>query len=823
MGLVANCLDKLVQSGQVSRAAADSALMIYEGAQGKLGREIPPDHADAAAALEAAKIMAEGARMKKLAYAKTAIAMRRIEDRAASHSKGPIAGFMSVLTRDIHGEGGMNVDSQAEVVFGSLNREAGKFVESFRSRMGGLKPQNHVGIRNAVLEMRGADTGDAVAKEAAGAMKAAIEKGFNRLQQAGVPVTRLDDWMTPQMWEGGRVRKFGRDEFISDITEELEAGRLEIIDRKAFGTANAMKAQAIIGRVFDDITIGKMSSGKTGGIKNYTRVFRFKDAESYARLMDKYGPGQGGYYGMMVGYLQSMSREIALAEILGPDHGAVAAHMAQVARKVEAGAKETRTVKLPFTQREVRIPGRGAFKPGLVEGSGAIERTYRYLSGQANAVEGEMMAGFFGALRAINTGAKLGSAVVTAVPGDLTTSAFASAHVGMSPLRIIRGIAREAVSNREARRISERLNVVAHSVMDASLTSKRFEDEVAGDGAFQRMASTVLRVTGLSGWTDMLKRVYTMELMGFIAEQSRKGWDGLEPKFRDFLQSHTFTPDEWDQLRVAPQFEVGKAKFFDIDAIESRELADRLLGAVIDERHFAVIEPDARVRGVTTAGAARGTLYGELARSSFMFKSFGMSIILTHVKRAASQGPMHVRAWRLAQFVTAMALAGGIALQLRSPIKGQDFRDPRDPDFLLESFFYGGGAGIYGDLLHSAQARGGVTGAAVVGGPAVELGSDVIGMPFETYRRWNNGQDQQWGKRMAGFMSRYMPGSSAWYARLAIDRYIYDQIEALLDPDYFRSFEREADRLRKRSGQEFFWAPGELAPERGPRVAPPAP
>ena len=821
MSLVSNCLEKLFKNGQITRVAADSALMIYQGAQGKLGRDIPPTSADGAAALEAARIMSDNARLKKLSIAKSAIAMRAAEDRALNHPKGPIAGFMSMMVRDIHGVNNINVEAHTDVVFGALQREAGEFIERFRSRAAGLLPQNHISIRNAVLEMRGKDTGDAAAKEAAGAMAGAIEVAFKRARKAGVPISRLEDWQTPQFWEGARLRQFGRDEFTKDVAEHVDAGRMEIIDKDAFDIADRGTSEAIVNRAFDDITVGKASSGITAGIKNYTRMFRFKDADTYAKMMDKYGPGDRGYYGMMVGYLQSMSREIAMAEILGPNHRALAGHMVLQAKKIEA-AKPGHDVKLPFSQKTVTVPKvRNPF-----ESAGSVDRTYKYLSGQANSVENEMMAGVSGGLRAIASAAKLGSAAVTAVPGDLATSALASAHMGMSPLRIVRGIAREATSSTKSKQIAQRLNIISHSVMDHSLNMKRFEDELAGEGVPQRLASLVIRGSGLAAWTDMLKRVFTMETMGFIADQSSRGWKKIDPKFREFLQSHQFTAGDWDVLRRSAKFDVGGAKFFDLEAIEDRLLADRLLGAVIDERHFAVVEPDARIRQVTTAGQKRGSFGGEIARSTAWAKTFAMSIVMTHFKRAASEGPIGLRVWRMGLLLTSMTIAGGVALQLRAPLRGEDFRDPLDPKFAMQSFFYGGGAGIYGDLIQSGVARGKIGAAELLGGPVLEAAADVLSAPFGAFRnfeKWYAGESTNFGTETAGFMQRYTPGSTLWYARLLIDRYIFDTIQAVLDTDYFASFKREADRLQKRTGQGFFWAPGDTSPARLPQISPSAP
>jgi len=40
------------------------------------------------------------------------------------------------------------------------------------------------------------------------------------------------------------------------------------------------------------------------------------------------------------------------------------------------------------------------------------------------------------------------------------------------------------------------------------------------------------------------------------------------------------------------------------------------MSAVIDERHFAVVEPDSRIRGAMAGGLQRGTIMGEAVRSA---------------------------------------------------------------------------------------------------------------------------------------------------------------------------------------------------------------
>ena len=49
-----------------------------------------------------------------------------------------------------------------------------------------------------------------------------------------------------------------------------------------------------------------------------------------------------------------------------------------------------------------------------------------------------------------------------------------------------------------------------------------------------------------------------------------------------------------------------------------------------------------------------------------------------------------------------------------------------------------------------------------------------------------------------------------------MERLIFDQLEAAIDPNAARSFRRIEQGARRDYGQRFFWKPGKTAPERRP-------
>lgn len=829
MSLIGNCLNKLVKAGKISQKAANDARGIHEGIQQHLTRTMAPADAEAAAALELAKILADGAKVKKLTVAKNAIALSDIEERMMAHPEGPTAGAMAILSRDIHGKAtGLNVDTHQEAVLGRLLSKASE-LDQYESKTAGLT-QDTTGIKNVVRELFGEDTGDAAARSASDGWNNAVKYGFDRLGRAGVLVNDLKDWRLPQFWDTVRVRQAEVGRFKEAVNAEIENGGLKVIDKKTGLEANAAQTQAIIAESFEKIKVGLNGHQANNATRNLMRTFRFENAESYLRLMTEFGPGDKGIYGMMAGHLNQVARDIAMSEVMGPSHHLHVRHMIDLAKKAESDTMSSRKVQLPFSRKTITVPPKKALQARRLgmESPAAIDRTYRYLTGQVNEVAGENLAGIGAGIRAFNTATSLGSAVVSAIPGDLATTALTSAFNGMSPMRIVRGIFKAATDGDAQKQMAKRMNIISHSIMDGGIGMKRFEDEVIGDGVAQRVASFVIRSQGLAAWTDMSKRVFSMEMMGDLADISHLKWADLPRAKKDFFERYNITRSEWAKIRTAPLLDFDGAKFFDLEAIPDEKLADKLSGAIIDERHFAVIEPDARIRQFTTGGMQRGTGGGEFFRQAFMFKSFPISMVMTHVMRSAQANSRLGRAGRMATLIGAMTLAGGISLQSRAILTGKDPQQMFDddyfinPDFALAAFYYGGALGIYGDFINGAQHnRAGNTIIATLQGPPIQMLEDGVGgvKAFsEMIRKAIDGEDQVFGKKLAKNMAKYTPGSNLWYSRLAMDRLVFDTVQTWMDPEYQESFQRERDRLYDRTGQGFWWEPGENLPSRLPEV-----
>jgi hypothetical protein len=388
------------------------------------------------------------------------------------------------------------------------------------------------------------------------------------------------------------------------------------------------------------------------------------------------------------------------------------------------------------------------------------------------------------------------------------TAGLAANHLGIAPTAVLARMVKDIVTDKEGgRELAAQLHLSSAAVIDAALGSKRFADEIVGEGITGRLAEFVIRAQGLQAWTEGLKRAFSTEFFGMVARQADHAFADTDPAFQRFLARYGFTPAEWDEMRATPQIEAQGARFFDTSAIANQKLADRLRSAMIDERRFAVVEPDSRVRQITSGGARRGTLMGEIARSSFMFKSFSMSILTTHLMRAAMQGSWGSRAWRLSSYLLLTTIAGAASMEAGTIASGHDPANMDDPRFWGQALFRGGGLGFYGDFLYSAVTRGSDGIYEAIAGPVIGFGVGAVGKLLS---------GQMTGAALANYLKQMTPGSTLWYTRIATDRLIFDQLQSMIDPKYRQSFARFEQRMLKDYGQRFWWRPGKTAPDRGP-------
>jgi hypothetical protein len=132
----------------------------------------------------------------------------------------------------------------------------------------------------------------------------------------------------------------------------------------------------------------------------------------------------------------------------------------------------------------------------------------------------------------------------------------------------------------------------------------------------------------------------------------------------------------------------------------------------------------------------------------------------------------------------------------------------------------GGGLGVFGDLLGSDKTREGNSWAAMMAGPVMDLAETVGGnFLLKNIQRAANGQRTEFLGDALWAASRYVPGSNIWYAKLAFQRAITDQLMLMADERTPERFARIEAAAQKNFGQGTWWRRGQLAPDRPPDLA----
>jgi uncharacterized damage-inducible protein DinB len=244
------------------------------------------------------------------------------------------------------------------------------------------------------------------------------------------------------------------------------------------------------------------------------------------------------------------------------------------------------------------------------------------------------------------------------------------------------------------------------------------------------------------------------------------------------------------------------------------QAATRLLAHVLEETNMAVIEPGSRERALMHIGAQRGTWKGELVRSVWLFKSFGLSMITRHFARAWNLPTWGGTAAYLTTLAASTTVLGALAVQLNELLNGRDPRNMKSFKFAYASLMKGGGLGMLGDFAFSDTTQYGNSLLATAAGPMAGMFEDVDNLTRGNLIQAARGDETNAGAELVRFAKGNIPViGSLWYTKAALNHLFIHQLQEWASPGYLSRMEQRAQR---EFGQEYWWAPGDVAPDRGP-------
>ncbi|MDI7699671.1 hypothetical protein QMJ94_14580 [Acinetobacter baumannii] len=238
------------------------------------------------------------------------------------------------------------------------------------------------------------------------------------------------------------------------------------------------------------------------------------------------------------------------------------------------------------------------------------------------------------------------------------------------------------------------------------------------------------------------------------------------------------------------------------------QVASQLQAHLLDEQGMAVIEAGLRERTWMTVGA-KGTITGEVFKGLMQFKSFSASFLMRQCSRTMAQEGLKGKAAYAIPLMVSMTLLGGLVVQLREILNGNDpqtIYDSNDPkkatSFFMRSLVAGGGLPVLGDILVAGTDTSGRDANSFVSGP---LGSDftsLLGLTVGNLTQYNEGKDTNFGNEAFKFVKGKIPAQNLWYTKAAINRMFFDEVQDTIAPGYREKALRKAERQQDR---ERFW------------------
>lgn len=839
-----DCITGKAKAGKVDSGKAARLVELLDELETEARGSMGPNGAAEAAAVEAEIALARQTRQKKRRVLKQLHAQEQLAARAAAHPERVDTAMLSFFDfRPGTGIAGPNVAAQAQVVRGQAQAHMADFIERFRSRAAGVpavvapgrvRARRIANSRNIVRELFGQATNDPAARELANGIRAGLEFLRLRFNQAGGDIPKRQDWGLPQSHNRRSVAAAAKDDWIGFTFDRLD--REKMIDLDFGRPMTDAKLRRVLADTYDNIVSDGMIDLKPGGYarpgiikrRQESRFLVFRDPDAWLAYQERFGDAD--VFTLTMGHIEVMSRDIALIQVLGPNPEASLRFMENLIDNATAKGAISGTGKAA-----ARLAGR------IAGPKTALRNEFAVLTGRLNQPANPAFANVMAANRNILVSAMLGTAWFSAL-SDLTFSAITARFNGVPAARnLARHLKLFLPGSQADRKLAVRLGFGAQGWASMAIAQERYLGEVIGPEWSKRLADSILRLSFLSPWTQAGRWGFMTEMAGFITDQVGKRFSGLpEPLQRSFAR-HGISPAEWDLIRATPLWRdpATGAEFLRHQDVIGRldpasgdtalftrhfEAANKLQAAILTEAEFAVPSAPVQVRAALTGGTQAGTFWGEVLRSTTLFKTFPVTAIYLHLARAIGlQGGM-AKGTYIAHLVIGTAVMGALGEQLSQISKG---RDPLTMDgsteagrkFWLQALARGGGLGIFGDFLFSDVNRFG-------GGIGNTLLGPVLGTQLDQATRLTVGNLQELikegeargaGRELIRFTQLMTPGRSLWYAGLAMERLIFDQMQMMIDPKAAGAFRRVEKRTLRERGQRFFSPPGSgFPPERGP-------
>lgn len=672
-------------------------------------------------------------------------------------------------------------------------------------------------IRELITEMKGQDSGNPAAKQGAKAWLDTAEQARQWFNEVGGNVGQLEDWGFPQHHSQEQVARAGLDQWLADVLPALDREKYIALD------GSPMTEQQVRGALtaaYDTISTSganKIEAGQFRGrgsranLHADERSIHFKDADAVIGYWQKYG--EATFPDILLGHIESMAKDIAFLEHFGPNPDATFRTLRDSAEQQAKLADRTNLDKINSQMA-------------------SLDRLYDYAAGKSKPVANQSVARFFEAVRNLNVGGKLGSAVWSSIYGDKVTleamSRVNNLPVFQSWYNELRLMNPANVAERRAlRRNALMLDYMRNAMF-------KYGDDLGRSGWTGKLANGVMRASGMGAVNEWRRGAFGLTMMSAIGhEVSTKVFTDIGPQDMRLLNSYGINETNWKVWKLAQLEDLGHGnntaltpesigripdaalESAGLSAVDRREAIVKFQGALTSESHLAVIEPGWSERAAMLGGLQRGNIRDEITRSFWQFKTFPIAQFHRMLDVGMSRPTAGGKAGFLMSLVVGQTVAGAMMIQTQELLAGKDPRPMGDWKFWAAAFIKGGSLGIYGDFLfsQSGTTRYGTGPLEALAGPTLGSMGDLLQFAAQSGSAAATGQETHFGAKALRLGKGFVPGGNLWYTKAALDHILFQNAQEALSPGYLSTMR---GRSEAEYGNDWWWAPGEIAPDRAP-------
>lgn len=634
-------------------------------------------------------------------------------------------------------------------------------------------------------------TKNADAQHAAGVFnkyKEILRKEANR---AGADIRELDGHIIAQSHSSISLSKAGKEAWINKILPLLDQEKTFAGDDPKVFLENVYTSVTTGIRGLTEEPTGFKAKSSLAAVMGRKRELHFKDANSFIAYNAEFGETKSIVNGLDFG-IRRMARNNGLLKMWGPNPEK------NVKATIDKFASMTRKKDKPLTPHRQK----------------ALMHRYEAVSGQSKIPENPTLASIGANIRAVNTLAHLGGAMLSSFNDIATVAANANYHgIGFFSAykQIFQNIATGKAKGAE--------KVIALDLLgdafDGSLGSmaERFTTVDNVSGRMSKLVNTFFKLNRLQWWTDLHKEGSAMMLSRHLADSG--DWDAMLPATQKGLLRYGITHSDWKILQQATTPMDNGKKYLVPSAI--RDIPDEAFGKktpaklrdardalenklrmlFVTEADYSVVTPGARENAMFLH-ARPGTALGEAERFFWQFKAYPTNIITKVLPRLMEQGLPGI-----VPYMMMSLLFGYASAQTKDLFRGKGLKDPANAETWKQAAMMGGGLGIYGDFIFQDFNKfGGVW--SKVAGPTFGMAEDAI----KIFSSLKSLEGKRAGAQAARLAMDKMPFANLFYTKGALDYLLLYGIQESLNPGYLKRMER---KMKKERGQEFLIRPSEYA------------